>query len=403
MMAAGTTGPAGDGTAGSASDRIMRSFARFIGAGYVFYLLLLLPSIVSFDGNMQVWWTPLAAGAVFGSGFWLGIEGVRPASRRIRPVAAVAAAAYLGSVLAWPAAWLGPPSQDPAGFWLAYFPGLAGLAAAVVWPAGVAVVYLLVAVCAVQTFNHVAHVDQVNAPFLGDLMFAIMFCLLFVAAAIMAMRTGRILDETRADAHAAAAHAAGTAASAVERKRFAALIHDHVMATLLSAGRLGSGSTLSRQAKYAIARLDEMRDPAPYDDFDAVGAVAHVRTAATAADPAVVVHADLEPVPEALPVSLPAEVVRTVGAAVTEAVRNSTLHAGETAECSVTVCIRPGRLEVEIVDDGKGFDVSAISPQRLGVTVSIQGRLRQIPGGEAVVESQPGAGTRVLLSWQETS
>ncbi|MGJ5671709.1 ATP-binding protein (plasmid) [Rhodococcus aetherivorans] len=376
----------------------MRAFARFIGAGYLFYLLLLLPNIVSFAGYLWAWWTPVAVATVFGSGLWLGAAGIRGDSRLIRTVAAIAATAYLGAALTWPLAWVGQPSPDRAGFWLVLFPGLAALAAAVAWPAGLAVGYLLVATVAVQVFNQSAHTDQVNGPLLPDVLFAVVFSLLFVAAAVMALRTGRILDDTRAASHEAAAHAARATARAVERKRFAALIHDHVMATLLSAARLGTDPSVSRQAKHAIVRLDELRHPAPDVDFDAGSTVTHLRTSATASAPTVVVCADLDPA--AIPVSLPAEAVRTIGAAVSEAVRNSMLHAGEKADRSVTVRIRPGQLEVEVLDNGRGFDVCAVSPHRLGVAVSIVGRLRQLPGGDAVVESQPGRGTRVLLSWR---
>lgn len=382
----------------SSSDRIVRAFAQFIGAGYIFYLLLLLPNIISFAGYLWTWWTPVAVAVVFGSGLWLGAAGVREGAGRIRTVAAVAATAYMGIALTWPLAWVGPPSPDRTGFWLVLFPGLAALAATVAWPAGIAVGYLLVATVAVQVFNHGSHVGQVNGPLLPDIMFGFMFCLLFVAAAIMALRTGRILDDTRATSHEAAAHAARAAARLAERKRFGALIHDHVMATLLSAARLGAGPAVSRQAKHAIVRLDEFRNPAPDDDFDAKTAVAHLRTSATAVAPSVAVRVDLEP--QAMPASLPAEAVRTIGAAVSEAVRNSMLHAGEKAERSVSVRIRPGQLKVEVLDNGRGFDVSAVSPHRLGVAVSIVGRLRQLPGGDAVVESQPGRGTRVLLSWR---
>jgi nitrate/nitrite-specific signal transduction histidine kinase len=56
---------------------------------------------------------------------------------------------------------------------------------------------------------------------------------------------------------------------------------------------------------------------------------------------------------------------------------------------------------IQITDSGPGFDLAAIAPQRLGVRVSIMKRMQDI-AGEAVIDTRPGAGTRVLLTWRET-
>lgn len=53
-----------------------------------------------------------------------------------------------------------------------------------------------------------------------------------------------------------------------------------------------------------------------------------------------------------------------------------------------------------MADDGKGFRVGEVPAQRLGVARSIESRMRAIAGGEAVVHSTPGEGTRIELSWR---
>jgi two-component system sensor histidine kinase UhpB len=54
-------------------------------------------------------------------------------------------------------------------------------------------------------------------------------------------------------------------------------------------------------------------------------------------------------------------------------------------------------LQLDVVDDGCGFDVpSAMATSGLGL-VSMQERLRLV-NGEAVIESRPGAGTTVRAS-----
>jgi hypothetical protein len=50
-------------------------------------------------------------------------------------------------------------------------------------------------------------------------------------------------------------------------------------------------------------------------------------------------------------------------------------------------------------DDGVGFKQSLVRPERLGVARSISGRMNELPGGYAVIDSRPGRGTIVLLGW----
>jgi signal transduction histidine kinase len=55
---------------------------------------------------------------------------------------------------------------------------------------------------------------------------------------------------------------------------------------------------------------------------------------------------------------------------------------------------------VEVLDDGIGFDPAAVPETRLGIAVSMVARMRAIPGGNAMVVSAPGVGTRVAISWR---
>jgi nitrate/nitrite-specific signal transduction histidine kinase len=57
-------------------------------------------------------------------------------------------------------------------------------------------------------------------------------------------------------------------------------------------------------------------------------------------------------------------------------------------------------VRVGILDDGPGFDTENIPARRLGIQISIAGRLEQLEGGSAVVRSRPGVGTTVILEWR---
>jgi signal transduction histidine kinase len=83
-----------------------------------------------------------------------------------------------------------------------------------------------------------------------------------------------------------------------------------------------------------------------------------------------------------------------LAAAASEALRNARKHAGAgrvTVSCEVV----SGLATVVVADDGIGFDPT--SPRRgAGLRQSILGRLEH-EGGHAIIDSRPGAGTRVVL------
>jgi signal transduction histidine kinase len=91
-----------------------------------------------------------------------------------------------------------------------------------------------------------------------------------------------------------------------------------------------------------------------------------------------------------------------IAAALAEAVRNSLRHAtvpDRAVQRTVTVTVSAGGIRVLFRDDGAGFDLDCVPADRLGISVSILGRMRQLAGGAGFVESQPGEGTTVTLVW----
>jgi signal transduction histidine kinase len=103
-----------------------------------------------------------------------------------------------------------------------------------------------------------------------------------------------------------------------------------------------------------------------------------------------------------VPRSIPLAASRALIQATAEAVRNSAIHASGTSEVSVQFSNDPfvQSVVIQISDNGPGFDLAAVAPQRLGIRVSIIKRMQDICG-EAVIDSRLGAGTRVRLTWME--
>ncbi|MCK8432290.1 sensor histidine kinase [Streptomyces sp. D2-8] len=100
------------------------------------------------------------------------------------------------------------------------------------------------------------------------------------------------------------------------------------------------------------------------------------------------------------PVPLAPVAAREVAAAVGAALDNVRRHAGQDARAWILVEDEPDEVIVTVRDDGPGIPagrlVQAEGEGRLGVALSIRGRLRDL-GGSAELISVPGQGTEVEL------
>ena len=88
--------------------------------------------------------------------------------------------------------------------------------------------------------------------------------------------------------------------------------------------------------------------------------------------------------------------LRALVDAASEAAVNAARHAGA-ATVSVYVEVEPDAVTAYVRDDGKGFDVDAVPADRRGIAESIRGRMER-RGGVALVDSEPGEGTEVVLT-----
>ncbi|WP_282703633.1 DUF5931 domain-containing protein [Streptomyces sp. CC219B] len=100
------------------------------------------------------------------------------------------------------------------------------------------------------------------------------------------------------------------------------------------------------------------------------------------------------------PVLLPPAPARELAAAVGAALDNVRRHAGEHARAWILVEDEPDEVIVTVRDDGPGIPEGRLAQAegegRLGVALSIRGRLRDL-GGSADLISVPGQGTEVEL------
>ncbi|MEV1021427.1 DUF5931 domain-containing protein [Streptomyces sp. NPDC050264] len=101
------------------------------------------------------------------------------------------------------------------------------------------------------------------------------------------------------------------------------------------------------------------------------------------------------------PVLMPPAAARELAAAVSAALDNVRRHAGEDAHAWILVEDDPDAVIVTVRDDGPGIPEGRLAQAegegRLGVALSIRGRLRDI-GGTAELVSVPGQGAEVELN-----
>jgi phage shock protein PspC (stress-responsive transcriptional regulator)/two-component sensor histidine kinase len=177
-----------------------------------------------------------------------------------------------------------------------------------------------------------------------------------------------------------------------ERSEIAAHLHDSVLQTLALIQRAdgqGRARTLARRQEREL-RAWLFDERAPDGDGDTSISVALERVVTDVED-----RHDIE-VDLVVVGDCPMD-GRTdaLVAAVREAAHNAARHAG-VPDVSVYVEVEPQRVTAFVRDRGRGFDLDAIEPGRVGVRESIVGRMAR-HGGRADVRSTLGEGTEVVL------
>jgi signal transduction histidine kinase len=208
-----------------------------------------------------------------------------------------------------------------------------------------------------------------------------------------------------------------------ERQRLARELHDAVTQTLFSASLIAEAlpALWERDQEEGHQLLRELRQLSR-------GALAEMRTLLLELRPAALAEANM------------AELLRQLGEAVTgrtgvpvqvavegtcrfptdvhvalyriaqEAMNNVVKHAGarqvevklRCTYVSAGIDREPGeRVELDVKDDGRGFDPSSVPPDRLGLGI-IRERAQAI-GASLQIISQPGQGTQISVVWKTRS
>lgn len=283
--------------------------------------------------------------------------------------------------------------------WVLTFTAAPVAAALVAWGRRAAWLVLLAATAAIQLLRVLVGHDTLSAlasdvqAFFASLALVLLFGTLVAAS--------RDFDRSTRVAYARASHRSAEDARAGVRRRLQALVHDELLATLVLAARdvPALRTAVAAQAARTRRLLRDLHEPeaaarVPVDDL-----VRQARDTAAQECPAARVGLIDSRRTGSAAASVGLDVAEALTGALRQALVNSRTHAGPQATISVEMAISDDDVRIRVADDGVGFDPARVSPRRMGISTSIVGRVRGVPGGEARVESRPGSGTRVTLAW----
>lgn len=163
--------------------------------------------------------------------------------------------------------------------------------------------------------------------------------------------------------------------------------------TLVSSGLVPTTRVSEDSAEGAVVRVVEAEAPGSAESDLRTLLAPHASSRVTFAEPGA-------------PVLLDAGAARELAAAVSAALDNVRVHAGPAARAWILVEDEPDEVIVTVRDDGPGIPEGRLDQAegegRLGVALSIRGRLRDL-GGTAELISVSGQGTEVELKVPKVS
>ncbi len=385
----------------SAETQVIRVITTVLGVcSFVFLVLTWVPLTASTDSLVFAWQVTSAV-VVFGVPMLLVPLAFRVSGRMLRLLLGGYSIAFTLVVLAFVPAMTAPALPEGIAPWPVLITAIGTVPAALAWRPLWAWLCVLANAIIITPVRFLASGGTEWASPLQYGFFTITFAGIFTGLTIVTLSNGRALDAAIAAARTAAASAAAVIAREQEQARLDALVHDEVISTLFyaSQGRPELAGSVQRQASKAMEHLARLREspegsarPVPADEF-----VSRMNSVVAGLSPDVVF---LVQGSRSAPVA--ADVAATLAEATAEALRNSIEHAAKRGSVarSVTLVLAEDGISASVVDDGVGFDPRSVPAHRLGIAVSIRGRLDTIAGGRATVTSRPGRGTRVLLEWR---
>lgn len=183
-----------------------------------------------------------------------------------------------------------------------------------------------------------------------------------------------------------------------ERLRVGALIHDRVLTALIVAAKASSPEQVSSAKKSAQLAIDALVANAGEDHL--ANAEDTTVFALFGALKARFEESDFSLSEEgASDLRVPSEIAQAFTEAVLQAATNSLQHAGGQVRRELILRGTRSGFKIVVKDNGRGFRPARVSKSRLGLRLSIIERVESV-GGRVFIESAPGKGASIILSWE---
>ncbi|EAR25725.1 putative two-component system sensor kinase [marine actinobacterium PHSC20C1] len=390
-------------TTASAELGVVRVMSGVLAAATMLFLGLTIGALLEQRGFVPPLWQTAAAVAIFGLPLILAAVSPWASLRQLKNFHGTYAVIFAVVVLSWIPAFVNGPMPADMAPWTVGMTALSTVPAAIAWRPAIAWAFLIASSLVIAPIRIIADGGADVSLAIQFAVFTITVCAAFTAVATVAVGAGRKVDVATAAARNSSMRAAALTARAEEQAHLDALVHDEVIATIFAAAGAGRSDSKSTQTQAArtIARLSELREATVsvpeliHSDYLVQGLGASIDEITDTAD-FVVIGERSQPIPSLIASAL---IEATV-----EALRNSVAHASidsSPVQRVVTLGLSANRVEIAVTDDGKGFDSRRVPADRLGIVVSIIGRINSLPGARATVWSQIGEGTRVTVGWQQ--
>ncbi|PJJ61768.1 sensor histidine kinase [Compostimonas suwonensis] len=385
--------------------QIETALSLSVGIFGVGYGALTLTAMVSQLPSLREPWAAVLNIAIFGGLLIAGLASLLRAG--VKVANGYVAIAYLLAIICWPLVVADPTVAAESKPWLWYLCTVATACAVIAFPVTWAAVYTFVTPAAYGVLRLLPAGGGVD-PLLAtlDAAYAMILGGTALVIATMLRQAAAAVDDAQGTALDRYTIAVRQHATELERVQVDSIVHDSVLTTFLSAAsaRTPEARALAAQmASDAMAHLSAADDRGAGDTDETVRVdLIGRRLQATASSLATPFEVTMETLSRA---TMPLTAADAIYSAAVQAMVNSIQHAGvEGRDIRRTVHVaRDGGgagLLVRVADDGAGFDPDRVPSGRLGLRVSIQERVANT-GGLVVVESAPGRGTVVTMSWPD--
>ena len=381
-----------------ASARVNRLIGRSLAAASI---LLSIESALNFIGQLPLLNQPLAwviAGGLWSTTlmlfytFWFG-----KANYLFFRIHAL----YMFVILfSWPLVITSNPPQDGHFYpwiWWAFDTGwiAAALSLRLRW---VILYFLSLGVFMQYLFSLPIGGSHTSTQLITDFLFTMLTNGAAAVVALLLQNAAKQTDKANDEAITSAIKQASAEAKAKESQRLDALVHDSVLTALISANNATTKEqavAAGNLAKEALVKLEQIQQ----SDYATQSVYARdlfdsIQAASQRLDPQIEVRSTVDG-----NWALDPLVANALTEATIQAVQNSVLHAGRQASRELILKASGSELKLVIKDNGVGFRPNRIPQGRLGMKLSILGRVEAV-GGNVRIASAPRAGTTIILEWE---